>query len=107
MTELACRQGRKSDAILSCPGCLTTVCIDCQQHAVFENQFRAMFTMNCRCGKPMSGCAGSALLVVMVLHRDSGLHIPCSWAPDIGLLTLYSVVYIHSRMHVCECNVVI
>ena len=42
-------QGRKSDAILSCPGCLTTVCIDCQQHAVFENQFRAMFTMNCRC----------------------------------------------------------
>ena len=49
-TAVGCRrQGRKSDAILSCPGCLTTVCIDCQQHAVFENQFRAMYTMNCRC----------------------------------------------------------
>lgn len=43
------RQGRKSDALLSCPGCLTTVCIDCQQHAEFEGQFRAMFTINCRC----------------------------------------------------------
>ena len=47
------RHGRKSDAILSCPGCLTTVCIDCQQHADYEGQFRAMFTMNCRCGTPL------------------------------------------------------
>eukprot|EP00884_Botryococcus_braunii_P013611 jgi/Botrbrau1/22250/Bobra.0138s0012.1 len=42
------RQGRKSDAILSCPCCLTTLCIDCQQHAELESQFRAMFVMNCR-----------------------------------------------------------
>jgi len=42
------RQGRKSDAVLSCPACLTTVCIDCQQHALAEGQFRAMFVMNCR-----------------------------------------------------------
>lgn len=42
------RQGRKSDAILSCPCCLTTLCIDCQQHADLEGQFRAMFVMNCR-----------------------------------------------------------
>lgn len=26
------RSGRKTDAILACPGCFTTVCIDCQQH---------------------------------------------------------------------------
>jgi hypothetical protein len=25
------RQGRETDALLSCPGCFTTVCIDCQQ----------------------------------------------------------------------------
>lgn len=43
------RHGRRSDAILSCPGCLSTVCIDCQQHAVYPNQFRAMFVVNCRC----------------------------------------------------------
>lgn len=40
------RGGRESDAILSCPGCLTTVCLDCQQHANKEGQFRAMFCTN-------------------------------------------------------------
>ncbi len=42
------RGGRGSDAILSCPGCLTTVCLDCQQHANKEGQFRAMFCRNVR-----------------------------------------------------------
>ena len=42
------RGGRRSDAILSCPGCLDTVCIDCQQHAQVPTQFRAVFAMNCR-----------------------------------------------------------
>jgi len=42
------RKGGHSDAILSCPLCLSTVCIDCQQHAKHENQFRAMLVMNCR-----------------------------------------------------------
>ena len=42
------RQGRRSDAILSCPGCLTTVCIDCQRHDYITTQYRAMFVTNCR-----------------------------------------------------------
>ena len=42
------RQGRRSDAILSCPGCLTSVCLDCQQHAERDSHFRAMFVSNCR-----------------------------------------------------------
>ncbi|PSC72503.1 E2F-associated phospho [Micractinium conductrix] len=42
------RRSHNSDAILSCPLCFTTLCIDCQQHAKFENQFRAVFVMNCR-----------------------------------------------------------
>eukprot|EP00877_Chromochloris_zofingiensis_P005083 jgi/Chrzof1/14576/Cz09g08040.t1 len=43
----ATRQGRQSDAILSCPGCFTTICLDCQQHDYHHNQFRAMFVINC------------------------------------------------------------
>lgn len=35
-----------SDAILSCPSCMTTLCLDSQQHEKFRGQFRAMFVMN-------------------------------------------------------------
>lgn len=42
------RRGRPSDAVLSCPACFTTLCIDCQRHDKYENQFRAMFVRNCR-----------------------------------------------------------
>ena len=42
------RGGGKSDAILSCPGCLSTVCLDCQQHQTLEGHFRATFCMNVR-----------------------------------------------------------
>ena len=56
------RRGRKSDAILSCPLCFTTLCVDCQQHVRFENQFRSLFVMNCRCARvrvcqPCRACA--------------------------------------------------
>lgn len=37
---------RTSDAILSCPRCFTIVCMDCQQHDRYVNQYRAMFVMN-------------------------------------------------------------
>ena len=37
---------RNSDAVLSCPRCFTTVCMDCQQHESYSNQYRAMFVMN-------------------------------------------------------------
>ncbi len=42
------RCNRRSDAHLSCPGCLTTVCVDCQAHAFKDGQFRAMFAINAR-----------------------------------------------------------
>jgi hypothetical protein len=41
------RTGRTSDAVLSCPACFATLCIDCQQHELYSNQFRAMFVTNC------------------------------------------------------------
>ena len=39
-------KGCNSDAILSCPCCFLTVCMDCQQHERYPNQYRAMFVMN-------------------------------------------------------------
>ncbi|KAK6997747.1 E2F-associated phosphoprotein [Biomphalaria glabrata] len=36
-----------SDALLDCPACMTTLCLDCQRHEVYRNQYRAMFVMNC------------------------------------------------------------
>jgi hypothetical protein len=37
---------RNSDAVLSCPCCFTIVCMDCQRHERYSNQYRAMFVMN-------------------------------------------------------------
>eukprot|EP01086_Lenisia_limosa_P000512 TRINITY_DN1090_c0_g1_i2.p1 TRINITY_DN1090_c0_g1~~TRINITY_DN1090_c0_g1_i2.p1 ORF type:complete len:156 (+),score=28.57 TRINITY_DN1090_c0_g1_i2:101-568(+) len=34
---------------LSCSHCITTVCVDCQPHEFYHNQYRAMFVMNCIC----------------------------------------------------------
>ncbi|GJP85323.1 hypothetical protein CLOP_g15430 [Closterium sp. NIES-67] len=42
------RGGRSSDAILSCPGCLSSVCFDCQRHERFITQYRAVFAVNCQ-----------------------------------------------------------
>lgn len=36
---------RSSDAVLSCPCCFNIVCMDCQRHRRYMNQFRAMFVM--------------------------------------------------------------
>ncbi|CAM9839517.1 unnamed protein product [Ectocarpus fasciculatus] len=35
-----------SDAQLSCPLCFTTVCLECQRHAKYYNQFRAVTGIN-------------------------------------------------------------
>ncbi|KAI9275233.1 E2F-associated phosphoprotein [Helicostylum pulchrum] len=37
----------KTDAILTCPMCFTTLCYSCQRHEKYANQFRAMFVRNC------------------------------------------------------------
>ncbi len=65
------RKGRSTDAILSCPCCFTTVCIDCQHHALQHGQYRAMFTMNCR-WLPPGGCAAPACLLA-----------PGAWLPRL------------------------
>ena len=41
------RLSKSSDAILSCPGCFATVCVECQQHEFNVTQYRAIMTINC------------------------------------------------------------
>ncbi|XP_071283014.1 E2F-associated phosphoprotein isoform X2 [Agelaius tricolor] len=36
-----------SDAVLNCPACMITLCLDCQRHESYKTQYRAMFVMNC------------------------------------------------------------
>merc|ERR1712013_957384 len=36
----------KSDAMLNCPACLSTVCLDCQRHEKYKTQYRAMFVLS-------------------------------------------------------------
>jgi len=37
-----------SDAVLSCPACMTLLTRDCQRHELYKTQYRAMFVQNCR-----------------------------------------------------------
>jgi len=37
----------RSDAALNCPCCFTLLCLDCQRHSKFRNQYRAVFVLNC------------------------------------------------------------
>ncbi|XP_022651591.1 E2F-associated phosphoprotein-like [Varroa destructor] len=47
-TDVEAAPLRQSDAVLNCPACMTLLCRDCQRHAVYRNQYRAMFVENCR-----------------------------------------------------------
>uniref|UniRef100_A0A8C8SJH7 E2F associated phosphoprotein n=1 Tax=Pelusios castaneus TaxID=367368 RepID=A0A8C8SJH7_9SAUR len=40
-----------SDAVLNCPACMITLCLDCQRHESYKTQYRAMFVMNCSVNK--------------------------------------------------------
>jgi hypothetical protein len=43
------RRGRgTTDALLSCPGCFATLALECQRHARYHNQFRAVAVQGCR-----------------------------------------------------------
>lgn len=44
-TKLSVYKPRNSDAVLSCPCCFNIVCMDCQRHSRYHNQFRAIFVM--------------------------------------------------------------
>ncbi|KAL2945953.1 hypothetical protein AAZX31_U017800 [Glycine max] len=44
------RHGHDSDAVLSCPACFTTLCLECQRHEKYLTQYRAVFVVNCKIG---------------------------------------------------------
>lgn len=46
LEQMSILKPRHSDAILSCPCCFQIVCMDCQRHEKYINQYRAMFVMN-------------------------------------------------------------
>ncbi|KAL8519830.1 hypothetical protein ACS0TY_010680 [Phlomoides rotata] len=48
------RRGLTSDAVLSCPACFTTLCLDCQRHEKYVTQYRAIFVVNCRIKEEVS-----------------------------------------------------
>ncbi|KAL3840524.1 hypothetical protein ACJIZ3_025115 [Penstemon smallii] len=53
------RRGHTSDAVLSCPACFTTLCLDCQRHEKYVTQYRAIFVVNCRIKEKEVSEAGS------------------------------------------------
>ncbi|KAL5703474.1 hypothetical protein ACHQM5_028563 [Ranunculus cassubicifolius] len=42
------RKASTTDAVLSCPACFTTLCLECQRHEQFLTQYRAVFVVNCQ-----------------------------------------------------------
>lgn len=75
------RGNRRSDALLSCPGCLTTVCIDCQAHAYKDGQYRAMFSINTRSAcyfspsVSLTRCRSSVTVTAALELRKVGLSM--------------------------------
>ncbi|KAI3421670.1 uncharacterized protein J3R85_012028 [Psidium guajava] len=54
------RNGRGTDAVLSCPACFTTLCLECQRHEKYVTQYRAIFVMNCEVMKEKAHPPSSA-----------------------------------------------
>ncbi len=47
MDAMRPRAAAHTDAVLNCPACFTLLCLDCQRHDLYPNQYRAMFVVNC------------------------------------------------------------
>ncbi|KAK1425589.1 hypothetical protein QVD17_20943 [Tagetes erecta] len=53
------KKGQYSDAVLSCPACFTTLCLECQRHEKYVTQYRAVFVVNCKIKKGQVSEKGS------------------------------------------------
>mmetsp|Transcript_11361 Transcript_11361/g.15466 ORF Transcript_11361/g.15466 Transcript_11361/m.15466 type:complete len:173 (-) Transcript_11361:213-731(-) len=69
------REGRNSDALLSCPCCFCTLTLDCQRHAQYTHQYRAMFVQNCVVDRAQQ---------VRILQPGSGASIGCPSETSTG-----------------------
>ncbi|PRQ37084.1 putative E2F-associated phosphoprotein [Rosa chinensis] len=83
------RKGRASDAVLSCPACFTTLCLECQRHEKYVTQYRAVFVVNCKIGsdqvihqkgtKPRKGKSGrqSSEIETVPAGNQTFKHVSC------------------------------
>ncbi|KAL4585290.1 hypothetical protein LXL04_009906 [Taraxacum kok-saghyz] len=53
------RKGKYSDAVLTCPACFTTLCLESQRHEKYVTQYRAIFVLNCKIKKGQVSDKGS------------------------------------------------
>jgi len=82
---------RDSDAVLSCPCCLNVVCMDCQAHEKYTNQYRAMFVMNigvdwtkCLYYDEKSNSLISKKMEINTSHNNSSISLPVLDVPEDG-----------------------
>ena len=73
----------QSDAALSCPACFTLVCVDCQQHAKYKTQYRAMFVMNCTAHEKQTLESHGTLLTPVLCNE-------CGEYPDYDIIRILS-----------------
>eukprot|EP00920_Eleutheroschizon_duboscqi_P032318 GHVT01077929.1.p1 GENE.GHVT01077929.1~~GHVT01077929.1.p1 ORF type:complete len:376 (+),score=93.78 GHVT01077929.1:833-1960(+) len=68
-------------AILSCPGCFTPVCYQCQEHELYKTQYRALEVVNCTVAQSSPVLASSVVyssLDASLASRSSLLRPPPS-----------------------------
>mmetsp|Transcript_131683 Transcript_131683/g.328366 ORF Transcript_131683/g.328366 Transcript_131683/m.328366 type:complete len:202 (-) Transcript_131683:39-644(-) len=71
---------RSTAAVLNCPGCFTPVCYQCQRHAEYSRQWRAVEVRNCTVDR-------SSALTMARGDATKYFAVRCSTcAADVGLL---------------------
>ncbi|EGZ12422.1 hypothetical protein PHYSODRAFT_336850 [Phytophthora sojae] len=67
----------KTDATLCCPCCFVTVCMICERHATYTNQYRATAAINCRVKKDeilaYTSSEGSRVPASLPFHKRQNL----------------------------------
>ncbi|RLN48005.1 hypothetical protein BBJ28_00000393 [Nothophytophthora sp. Chile5] len=70
-------KGPETDATLCCPCCFVTVCMACERHATFTNQYRAAAAVNCRVKKDeiltYTSNGGSSVPASLPFHKRRNL----------------------------------
>lgn len=68
------RANRDSDAILSCPACFETLCVDCQQHPQQHTQYRAMFVRGCTVSADSKVCCDGCGTIVGEFDKHDEMY---------------------------------
>ncbi len=63
-----------TDGTLSCPSCFTVVCYECQQHAEYEHQFRAITAVNVQVRRRLRPGRVASLTFLPQIKHDKSLQ---------------------------------